>query len=118
MMAYEKSLHSQETRNTGTKVAKDRKSDDESRRAGTYLVCRNIVVSGHRTSVRLEKEMWTALNDVAKREECTLYDLASRIDRRKKTGQSFTSAIRVFLMLYYRNAARRAQDAATGQGRQ
>jgi predicted DNA-binding ribbon-helix-helix protein len=56
--------------------------------------------------------MWVALNDVAKREKCTLYDLVSRIDRRKKTGQSFSSAIRVFLMLYYRNAARRAESHA------
>jgi predicted DNA-binding ribbon-helix-helix protein len=54
--------------------------------------------------------MWTALNDVAEREGCTVYDLVGRIDRRKETGQSFTSAIRVFLMLYYRNAARRADQ--------
>ena len=93
----------------------DRESDNEPlSRARAYLINGNLVVSGHRTSVRLEKEMWAALNDVAKREGCTLYELASRIDCRKKTGQSFTSAIRVFLMMYYRNAARRAEhDAET-----
>ena len=93
----------------------DRESDNEPlSRARAYLINGNLVVSGHRTSVRLEKEMWAALNDVPKREGCTLYELASRIDCRKKTGQSFTSAIRVFLMMYYRNAARRAEhDAET-----
>ncbi len=97
------------------KVSEDRASDNESvSRTGAYLVSGNLVVSGHKTSVRLEDEMWAALKDVAERAGCTVYDLASRIHSRKKSGQSFTSAIRVFLMLYYRNAARRAEDAKTG----
>ena len=94
----------------------DRESDNEPlSRARAYLINGNLVVSGHRTSVRLEEEMWAALNDVAERKGYTVHDLASRIfHRRKKSGQSFTSAIRVFLMMYYRNAARRAEhDAET-----
>jgi predicted DNA-binding ribbon-helix-helix protein len=75
-------------------------------RTERYPINGNLVVGGHRTSVRLEAEMWAALKEVAKLEDCTVNDLACRIDRRKKTGQSFTSAIRVFLMLYYRNAAK------------
>jgi predicted DNA-binding ribbon-helix-helix protein len=91
----------------GKKVAEDSKSEIEPLpRTDTYLVSGNLVVSGHRTSVRLEEEMWAALNDVAERKGYTVHDLASRIHGRKKSGQSFTSAIRVYLILYYRNAAR------------
>jgi predicted DNA-binding ribbon-helix-helix protein len=93
--------------NTEKKVVKDREPENKSSSGtGSYLVNGNLVVSGRRTSVRLEKEMWAALEDIAKREGYTLNGLASRIDRRKRSGQSFTSAIRVYLMLYYRNAAR------------
>jgi predicted DNA-binding ribbon-helix-helix protein len=56
--------------------------------------------------------MWAALKDVAEREGYTVHDIVNRIHQRKKPGQSFTSAIRVFLMLYYRNAARRAEHSA------
>jgi predicted DNA-binding ribbon-helix-helix protein len=80
-------------------VAVDRESDDQSPRAGAYLVCRNLVVSGHRTSVRLEKEMWAALNDVAERKGYTVNDLASRIfHRRKKSGQGGLSQLVVRAM--------------------
>jgi predicted DNA-binding ribbon-helix-helix protein len=100
-------------------MAEDRESENESlSRTGSYLVSGNLVVSGHRTSVRLEEEMWAALNDVAEREGYSVHDLASRIFyRRKKSGQSFTSAIRVYLMLYYRNA-KQAEDTKTWQRRE
>src|SRR5277367_467358 len=105
MMAYEKAGVTGQ-RPTERKVAEDRESDDEPlHRADSYLVSRYLFISGRRTSVRLEDEMWSALNDVAQRKGYTVHELASRIfDRRKKSGQSFTSAIRVYLMLYYRNA--------------
>ena len=74
-------------------------------RTERYPVNGNLVVDCHRTSVRLEAEMWAALKDVARREGCSVNDLAGRIHRRKKPAQNFTSAIRVFLLLYYRNAA-------------
>lgn len=90
---------------TGKNVGTEGKSGKKSR-TEFYLVNGNLVVWGRRTSVRLENEMWKALRDVAKREGYTVNDLAGRIHGRMKRGQSFTSAIRVFLMLYYRNAAK------------
>jgi predicted DNA-binding ribbon-helix-helix protein len=87
---------------TGKKVVDDSGSDDEClSRAATWLVSRNLVIFGHRTTVRLEDEMWAALKDVAARGESTVNDLAESIHRRKKSRKSFTSFIRVFLMLYY-----------------
>lgn len=71
----------------------------------------NIGISGRRTTVRLEDEMWDALNDVAEREGCSLNAVAGRIYNRKKSDDNFSSAIRVFLMLYYRDAATQAGHA-------
>jgi predicted DNA-binding ribbon-helix-helix protein len=69
------------------------------------LVSRNITVVGRRTSVRLEPEMWNALREIARREQCKIHDICSLIHLRKNPATSLTAAIRVFLMLYYRAAA-------------
>lgn len=93
----------------GKKVVEDREPDNDSVfQTGASLKSRNLIIFGRRTTVRLEDEMWAALNNVAECEGCIVHDLASRIHSGKKTGQSFTSAIRVFLTLYYRNVARGA----------
>lgn len=100
-------------------MAKDGKSDNEPlSRTGTSLVSHNLVISGRKTTVRLEDETWASFKDVAEREECSIDELASRIHSRKKRGQSFTSAIRVFVMLYYRDAATEAGHARAGHGRE
>lgn len=81
--------------------------------AFSSLVGGNLVISGRRTSVRLELEMWDALEEVAGIERCTVHDLASRANSAKKSGQSLTSAVRVFLLLYYRNQLIKASCAGT-----
>ncbi len=71
------------------------------------LVNRNIVVNGRRTSVRLEPEMWTALLDIARRENQSIHTLASQVAQSKKPETSLTAAIRVFCLAYYRTALER-----------
>ena len=68
------------------------------------LVIRNIVVEGHRTSVRLEPVMWEALHDIARRQNVTIHMLVTDIDRRR-TASSLTAAIRVYIVDFYRAAA-------------
>jgi predicted DNA-binding ribbon-helix-helix protein len=85
-------------------------------RRDSCLVSGNLVVSGRRTSVRLEEETWACFREVARRELCTVHDLANRINGQKKSAQTLTSAIRVFLLLYYRNAAVRASYTKAGYG--
>ncbi len=68
------------------------------------LINRNIMVSGRRTSVRLEPEMWTALLDIARRENQTIHAIATMVGERKKPETSLTAAIRVFCLAYYRSA--------------
>jgi predicted DNA-binding ribbon-helix-helix protein len=64
----------------------------------------NIVVNGHRTSIRLEPEMWTALAEIAGGEGLRVNELVSNIASRTRAG-SLTSAVRVFIMAYYRTKA-------------
>ncbi len=68
------------------------------------LVIHNVVVGGRRTSVRLEPVMWEALHDVALRQQVTVHDLVTGIDR-ERTASSLTAAIRVYLVDFYRAAA-------------
>lgn len=68
------------------------------------LVIRNIVVGGHRTSVRLEPVMWDALRDIADRLQLTVHDLVTQIDN-TRTASSLTAGIRVYIVDFYRAAA-------------
>lgn len=80
------------------------------------LVSRNVTILGRRTSVRLEPEMWKALQDIARREGCSSHDICSLINIRKNHQTSLTAAIRVFLMLYYRAAATEEGHLKVGHG--
>lgn len=68
------------------------------------LTIRNVVVAGHRTSVRLEPLMWDALREIARHQGVTLNDLVTAIDRHRQLA-NLTAAIRVFIVDFYRNAA-------------
>jgi predicted DNA-binding ribbon-helix-helix protein len=72
--------------------------------APSSLVIHNVVVGGHRTSVRLEPVMWDALHDIADRLRATMHDLVTEIDR-ERTASSLTAAIRVYIVDFYRAAA-------------
>ena len=68
------------------------------------LVIRNVIVAGHRTSVRLEPVMWEALIEIARMRNQSVHELVTEIDR-DRTASSLTAAIRVFIVDYYRTAA-------------
>lgn len=80
------------------------------------LVSRNVTIFGRRTSIRLEPEMWAALNDISVREKCSVHDICSLVCIRKREETSLTAAIRVFLMLYYRSASTEQGHARAGHG--
>jgi predicted DNA-binding ribbon-helix-helix protein len=68
------------------------------------LVIHNVVVGNHRTSVRLEPQMWEALHDITRLRRVTMHDLVTEIDR-DRTASSLTAAIRVYIVDFYRAAA-------------
>lgn len=84
-------------------------------RRGTSLVIRNVIVDGRRTSIRLEPEMWRSLQDICKRERCTVHDIATMVAAERATG-SLTAALRVFVMAYYRAAATEDGHNTAGHG--
>lgn len=81
------------------------------------LVNRNIVVGGHRTSMRLEPVMWQALREICAREGKTLSELATEIDR-LRCESSLTSAMRAFALNYFRAAATEEGHRRAGHGAQ
>ena len=80
------------------------------------LISKNITVRGHRTSIRLEPEMWNAIKDIALREGTSIHNICSLIAIRKTDDTSLTAAIRVFLMLYYRAASTQEGHLKAGHG--
>jgi predicted DNA-binding ribbon-helix-helix protein len=60
--------------------------------------------------------MWSALKEIARREQCTIHDICSLIQARKNRDSSLTASIRVFLMLYFRSAATEEGHARAGHG--
>jgi predicted DNA-binding ribbon-helix-helix protein len=85
-------------------------------RAPSSLAIRNIIVGGHRTSVRLEPAMWDALRDIAQRQHATVHDLVTDIDR-GRAASGLTAAIRVYIVNFYRAAALNASAEPTRRNR-
>lgn len=83
----------------------------------TTLIIRNVVVLGKRTSLRMEPEMWDALNDVAAREQHPVHEICTAIVEKKPPAASLTAAIRVFLVNYYRLAATEEGHLQAGHGK-
>ena len=81
------------------------------------LISKNVRIHDRRTSVRLEPEMWNALNEIAGIEDCSIHDLCGAVHDLKDDGASFTAALRVFLMEYYRTAAKTSQQIGQIQRR-
>lgn len=74
--------------------------------SASALLSKNVRIHDRRTSVRLEPEMWVALNEIAAAEKCSIHDLCGAVHDLKEPATSFTAALRVFLMEYYRSAAK------------
>jgi len=80
------------------------------------LVSRNVTISDHRTSIRLEPEMWSGLSEICRREGSSLHDVCTAVALRKSENTSLTAAIRVFVMAYYRAAATEDGHGRAGHG--
>ncbi len=94
----------------------ERKSKGASREGRSTLRSKNVTVAGHRTSVRLEPEMWSALNDIVDIEGLSLHLICTELDRRKDEGTSLTAALRVFVMAYHQSAATEEGHKLAGHG--
>ena len=75
---------------------------NQARRFST-LLNRNVWVGRRRTSLRLEADMWQALEEVAGDSGLTIHELCTKIDGVRRES-SLTAAVRVFLLRYYKLA--------------
>jgi len=63
------------------------------------LVKRSFALAGHRTSVALEPEFWSALMSLGSTRGQTLGRLVAEVDAAREPGQPLASALRVYALL-------------------
>ena len=68
---------------------------------------RSLRIAGHRTSLALEPEFWSGLEDMAQAADKPLAALIAEIDE-TRTGPNLSSAVRIAVLAYY--------QARTGSG--
>ncbi|TQV73377.1 ribbon-helix-helix domain-containing protein [Denitrobaculum tricleocarpae] len=95
--------------------AEGRDGQNQEARSESSLVSRNILVSGRRTSLRLEPVMWDALGEVCRRESKNANELCTMINARRNES-SLTAAVRVFILAYFMAAATEEGHVSAGHG--
>jgi predicted DNA-binding ribbon-helix-helix protein len=66
------------------------------------VIERSILVGGHEVSVGLEDAFWEALDEITDGQEVTRSDLITIIDSDRDLSVDLSSAIRVFVLDFYR----------------
>src|SRR5258708_35213394 len=79
------------------------------------LINRNVVAERGRTSMRLEPELWEALLEICGREGQDMSSLVRKVEQVGHAGGR-TSAVRVFVLSYFREAATEIGHGAVGHG--
>jgi predicted DNA-binding ribbon-helix-helix protein len=80
------------------------------------VVKRSIVIAGHKTSVSLEDAFWKGLKEIAGGRDMTLSDLVASIDSERQHG-NLSSAIRLFVLDFYRKQMSDGKDGNDGNHR-
>jgi predicted DNA-binding ribbon-helix-helix protein len=82
------------------------------------LINRNVTAARGRTSMRLEPELWSALEEICHREGITLAEVVQKIEMAnpKSNEGGRTSAVRVHIVTYFRNAATDEGHQLAGHG--
>ena len=64
------------------------------------FIIKNVTVNNRRTSLRLERASWLALEDICQFESLSLHELCSLVER-QRYGSSRTSVICAFVVSYF-----------------
>lgn len=64
---------------------------------------RSLTLRGHRTSVSLEEEFWRAFRDIAGEKGQPINALAAEIDAARDLDAGLATAIRLYVLAYYRD---------------
>jgi predicted DNA-binding ribbon-helix-helix protein len=76
---------------------------------------RSIVAAGHKTSVSLEDAFWEGLKEIARGRNITLSELVAAIDSGRRQG-NLSSAIRLFVLDFYRNQLAEVKTGKAAEG--
>lgn len=68
---------------------------------------RSLTLRGHRTSVSLEDDFWHAFQEIAAERNQAVNALAAEIDEQRGGSMGLASALRLFILRYYRERALR-----------
>ena len=71
----------------------------------TRPVKRSLTLRGHRTSVSLEADFWQAFREIAREKGKALNALAADIDADRDLETGLATAIRLYVLRYYRDRA-------------
>lgn len=66
-------------------------------------VKRSLTLRGHRTSVSLEDEFWQGFRDIAEQQDKPINVLAAELDAERDLETGLATAIRLFVLRYYRD---------------
>ena len=91
-------------------------ASNEDPKKHSALVVRNVHVHGHRTSIRLEPEIWDSMSEICRRELCTPHDICNYVAERKPPHGSLTSSLRVFILDYFRKSSTEDGHSSAGHG--
>ena len=80
------------------------KAEPTSMGNSAHRLRRNVTVGSRRTSVSLESHVWEGLREICQREAICLDTLCTEVYRQRQRS-SMASALRVFLLLYFRSLA-------------
>ncbi|MBD3679272.1 MAG: ribbon-helix-helix domain-containing protein [Rhodobacteraceae bacterium] len=74
-------------------------------------VKRSLTLRGHRTSVSLEDAFWKAFREIAEERDQPINVLAAEIDAARDLDTGLATAIRLFVLDYYRSRAIRSSTS-------
>lgn len=66
---------------------------------------RSLTLRGHRTSVSLEDDFWRAFRDIAEEKNIPINALAAQIDAERDLEAGLATAIRLYVLAYFRARA-------------
>jgi predicted DNA-binding ribbon-helix-helix protein len=64
---------------------------------------RSVKIAGHATSITLEQEFWTEIQNIAEQRGLSINGLITHIDETRET-ENLSSAIRLFVLKEIKNA--------------
>ena len=74
------------------------------------MISHNVRINGRRTSIRLEPAMWDALQEICAAEKKSIHEISTEVAAEIPSG-GFTSALRVYILNYFRSANATTQTA-------